>query len=111
MDISYPERNLNDKKRIFCYRLSHFCRMSENAFGILGCRFHLILGCLNLTPETADDAILAAVTLHNLLRCRSPEWYTLDFVDKLEGGQIIHGGSCRQDNTQNVVTIAPTQTE
>ena len=58
-------------------------------------------------PETADDAILAAVTLHNLLRCKSPESYTLDFVDELEGGQIIHEGSCRQDNTQNVMLPLP----
>ena len=53
-----------------------------------------------LTPETAIDAILAAVTLHNLLRCRSHESYTPpDFVDELEGGQVIHEGSWRQDNT------------
>ena len=82
MDISYPGRNLNDKKQIFCYRLSHFCRISENAFGILSCRFQLFLGCSNLTPETAVDAILAAVTLHKL-RCKSPESYTPNFVDEL----------------------------
>ena len=76
MDITYPQRNLNDKKRIFCYRLSHFCRMSENAFGILGCRFQFFLGRLNLTLETAVDAVLAAVTLHNLLRL-SPVNHTL----------------------------------
>ena len=81
--------------------------MSENAFGILGCRFQLFSGCLNLTPETADDAILAAVTLHNLLWCKSPESYTPDFVGELEGGQIIHEGSCRQDNTQNVMLTLP----
>ena len=51
------------KKQIFCYRLSHFCRASENAFGILGCRLWLFLGRLNLTPETAVDAILAVVTI------------------------------------------------
>ena len=39
----YPQRNLNDKKRIFCCRLSHFRRVSENAFGILGYRFWLFL--------------------------------------------------------------------
>ena len=82
MDISYPERNLNDKKQIFCYRLSHFCRISENTFGILSYRFQLFLGRLNLTPETAVDAILAAVTLHKR-RCKSPESCTPDFVDEL----------------------------
>ena len=70
----YPQGNLNDKKQI-CYRLSHFRWVSEN-FGILGWRFCLFLGCSNLTPETAVDAILAAVTLHNLLRCKSCELYT-----------------------------------
>ena len=61
--------------------------MGENTFGILGCRFRLFLGRSNLTPETAVDAILAAVTLYNLLRCKSRESYTApDFVNELEGG-------------------------
>ena len=107
MHISYPERNLNDKKQIFCYRLSHFCRISENTFGILSCRFQLFLGRSNLTPETAVDAILAAVTLHKLW-CKSPESYTPNFVDELNWGQIIHEGSCRQDNAQNVMLSLPT---
>ena len=80
-------------------------------FGILGYRFWLFLGRSNLTPETTVDAILAAATLHNLLRCKSRESYTPpDFVDELEGDQVIHEGSFRQDNAQNV-TIAHTQTE
>ena len=28
----YPQRKLDDVKRIFCFRLSHFRRVSENAF-------------------------------------------------------------------------------
>ena len=83
----YPQRNLNGKKQIFCYKLSYFCRMSENAFGILDSRFQASLGRWNLTPETAVDATLAAVTLYNLLRCKSHESYTApDFVNELEGG-------------------------
>ena len=52
------------------------------------------LGRSNLTPEAAVDAILVAVTLHNLLRCKSRESYTPpDFVEKLERGHTIHEGS------------------
>ena len=105
----YRQRNLDDKKRIFCYRLSHLCRVSENAFGILGCRFRLFLGRLNLAPETAFDEIVAAVTLHGLLRFKFRESYTPpDFVGELEVGQVIHEGSWRQDNTQNVMLQLPT---
>ena len=69
--------------------------MSENPFGILACIFRIFLGRSNLTPEIAVDAILAAVTPHHLLRCKSSESYTPpDFVDKLDEGQ---------DNAQNVM--------
>ena len=107
----YPQGNLNDKKQIFCYRLSHFRRVSESGFGILVCRFRLLLGRLNLTPETAVDAILVAVTLDNLHHWKSLE--PPDFVEELEGGQVIHEGSWRQNNaqTKSYVTIAHTQTE
>ena len=61
----YPQRNLNDKKQKFGYRLSHFRRVSKNAFGLLACRIWQFLGRSNLTPEIAVNAILVAVTLHN----------------------------------------------
>ena len=63
----YPQRNLDDIKRIFCFRLSDFRRVSKNSFGILACRFCLFLGRYKLTPETAVNSVLAAGTLHNLL--------------------------------------------
>ena len=67
------------------------------------------MGRSNLTPETAVDAIFVAVTLHNLLRCKSRESYTPpDFDDELKGGQVIHDGSWRQDNAQNVMLPLPT---
>ena len=88
--------------------------MSESGFGILVCRFRLLLGRLNLTPETAVDAILVAVALDNIHRWKSLDSYTPpDFVEELEGGQVIHEGSWRQNNalTKCYVTIAHTQTE
>ena len=50
----------------------------------------------NLTPEIAVDAILAAVTIHNLRR-KSLESCTPDLVDELGenlGGKIAHKMLC-----------------
>ena len=88
--------------------------MSENAFGILVCRFWLFLGRSNLTQETDVDAILVAVTLDKIHRWKSLESYTPPyFVEELEGSQVIHEGSWRQNNAQTkcYVTIVHTQTE
>ena len=76
--------------------------MGENRFGILASKFRFFLGCSNLTPKITVDAILAAIILHNLLRCKCRESYTSpDFVE-LDEGQVIHEGSWRQEDTQNV---------
>ena len=77
----YPQLNCNDKKPTFGCRLSYFHRVSKNALGILACRFRLFFGLSNLTSKVAVDAILAAVILQNLFRCKSCESCTFDFVD------------------------------
>ena len=101
----YPQTNLSDKKQIFCYRISHFCRVHENSLEFWVVDFGSFWN-LNLTPETAVDAILATIRLHNLLQFKSCESYTIPhFVDELEGGQVIHQGSWRQDNTQNMLPL------
>ena len=67
----YSHRNLDDKKFLFNYRASRYRRVTENAFGILSCRFRLFLASICLSPETTIDLVLAAVTLHNMLRIES----------------------------------------
>ena len=68
--------------------------MVENRFEILGRRFRFFLGLSNFTPKITVDAILAAVILHNLPRCKCRESYTSpDFVDELDENQVIHEGS------------------
>ena len=58
-----------------------------------------LFGTLESYIRTAVDAILAAVTLHNLLQCKSRESYTpTDFVDELERGQVINEGPWGQDS-------------
>ena len=85
----YPQRNLDDVKRIFCFRLSRFRRVSENAFGILACRFRLFLGRSNLTPETAVDAVFGV------------------FVDDIDEMKNVKEGTWRQDNAQIVMLPLP----
>ena len=83
--------------------------MGENGFVILASRFWLFLGRSNLTLKIAVDAILAAVILHDLLRCKCRESYTPpDFDDELAEGQVIHEGSWRKEDTQNVMLPLPT---
>ena len=48
------------------------------------------------------------VILRNLLRCNSRELYTPpDFADELDKGKVIHDGTWRQDNAQNVMLPLP----
>ena len=47
----YAQRNLDDERRIYNYRMSRLRRVTENAFGILVNRFRLWVGRCNLSPE------------------------------------------------------------
>ena len=67
----YPEKGLDDRKRIFNYRLSRFRRVSENAFGILSHIFGIFHTTIDLEPDKCIKLVLAAVTLHNMLRTKS----------------------------------------
>ena len=53
-------------QKIFTYRLSHACRIVENAFGILVQRCQ-IFRRLQLLPENVDCAIKACCVQHNYL--------------------------------------------
>ena len=59
--------------------------MGENRSGILASKFQLFFGRSNHTPKLTVDAILAAIMLHNLFRCKRRESYKPpDFVDELD---------------------------
>ena len=96
---------------MFGCRLSYFHRVSENALGILACRFRLFFGLSNLTSKVAVDAILAAVVLRNLFRCKSRESCTPDFDDRLDEGQVIHERYWKQNNAHTNIAIAHIHTE
>lgn len=71
-------------------------RISENVFGILASRFRIFLGCINLKPDTAKYVRLAAVTLHNIVRTRSPYRYIpAPSVDQDNSDGTIRPGNWR----------------
>ena len=66
----FPSRGLTNAERIFNYRLSRARRTVENAFGILANRFRVLHTCICLHPDNTEAVIIAACTLHNVLRSR-----------------------------------------
>lgn len=62
----YPGRGLNEKKKVFNYRLSRARRCVENAFGILVSRWRCFLGTCSGDLELLTDMVKAAVCLHNV---------------------------------------------
>lgn len=72
----FAKRDLTYEQRSYNYRLSRARRVSENGFGILSNRFRVFLTRIERPPETAQSMVLAACSLHNLLRQRCPRFYT-----------------------------------
>ena len=68
----YPLRDLTVDQRIFNYRLSRGRRIVENGFGILGNRWRVLTRKIEISPERVEIVVLAACSLHNLIRTRYP---------------------------------------
>ena len=94
----YYYRNLDDKKLLFNYAAQRYWRVTENAFGILSCRFRLFLASICLSPETTIDLVLAAVTLHNMLRIESRHLDSPpEIFDEEIDTKTVRPGSWRSD--------------
>ncbi|KAL1422045.1 hypothetical protein MTO96_022507 [Rhipicephalus appendiculatus] len=61
----YPGRGLDERKKVFNYRLSRAGRCVENAFGILVSRWRVFLGTVESEQDLVTDMIKAVVCLHN----------------------------------------------
>lgn len=95
----YSKRHLNEKEKIFNYRLSRARRTIENAFGILAARWRIFWRPIAVNPTTADNIIVSAIC-HNFLKSVNDEqlalkrtYCPLNFVDcEDENGNLTPGG-------------------
>lgn len=60
--------HLDDKKKIYNYRLSRARRYVECAFGILANKWRILHRPLDVDPETAIKIVKACTALHNFVR-------------------------------------------
>ncbi|KAM4043720.1 uncharacterized protein ACNLHF_013985 [Anomaloglossus baeobatrachus] len=64
----YPLRVLDNRRRIFNYRLTRARRVVECAFGILTSKWRVMITPLQLSENNVNTIIKACVVLHNFVR-------------------------------------------
>ena len=100
----YPDKGLTDKKNIFGYRFSRYCRVTENAFGIIANVFRVFYSKINLSTDKATKLVLAAAVLHNMLRTGHANTYTPpEFADEIDGYNVVEV-SWRKVQCQHIST-------
>ncbi|XP_069588461.1 uncharacterized protein [Ranitomeya imitator] len=102
----YPRRALDDRRRIFNYRLSRARKYVECTFGIMCSQWRIFHTAIQLDTETVDTVIKACCVLHNYVRDYSTEVVEesqlseLIAVDNLgQGRQSISGLRVRETFT------------
>ena len=89
--------NLQDRKRIYNYRLARARRVVENAFGILAARFRIFGRPIDCQPEKAVKIVKACVALHNFLASTERARYMpATFVDTTADTGEVQPGEWRQ---------------
>ncbi|XP_068115097.1 uncharacterized protein [Hyperolius riggenbachi] len=89
----FPKRDLNDRKRLFNFRLTMARRYVECTFGILANKWRVLRSCMQLKPDNVDFVIKATCVLHNYLRTKDPRAEDLLEVDTLPdlAGHAVRG--------------------
>ncbi|CAI6375883.1 unnamed protein product [Macrosiphum euphorbiae] len=88
----YPGRGLNDKRKIFNYRLSRARRYVECAFGILANKWRVLHTPILVEPDFTDCIVKACCILHNYVRRRDGYQFEDTFFNNLDDIQN-HGNS------------------
>ncbi|XP_069829041.1 uncharacterized protein [Dendropsophus ebraccatus] len=71
----FPQKTLNEQRRVYNYRLSRARRVVENAFGIMANRFRVFHTAINMKVDSIDKVVLACCVLHNYLRRHNSAQY------------------------------------
>lgn len=90
----FSQRELDNKKKIFNYRLSRARCKVENAFGILSNRFRIFHTPISVNLEAIDKIVMATCVLHNFLRRRYATVYTPEnnlYRENMDAGTIELG--------------------
>lgn len=109
----YSGKLLDERKKIFNYRLSRARRTIENTFGILSSRWRIYRKPITMNPKYVDSIIMATVCLHNFIKSEEDRVQMNDriycppnFVDSEDtAGNIIPGEWRRY--TDNALTNIP----
>ena len=64
---SSPQRGFTDEKRVYNNCHCRACRISENLFGIISNRWHVLQAPILLPPESVKNVVMAILVLHNHL--------------------------------------------
>ena len=100
----YGRTNMTDAQRIFACRLSRKRRVTKIAFGILVNGFRVFSVPNNLYENNVSIAVLASLSLHNLLRERSRDKYTAPgFTDKIQMDGNICNGTWRDEASSELL--------
>lgn len=101
----YPGCNLDNRQKIFNYRLSRARRTIENSFGILTSRWRIFRTTIIADVNMAEWIVCTALCLHNYLRilelAERPENATycpINYIDTWDNNGNIIPGNWRQDN-------------
>lgn len=105
----YNNRNQTELQRIFGYRLFRIRRVTENTFGIWGNHFRVFSVRNNHDPVSVTHIILASLTLHNMLRKKSKEFFTLSGYGDEDGpeGEIINGRWREEQESSFITNLQP----
>ena len=103
MDTSSSAGRLSPLSPGYCFsRIRH---VTENAFGIWANRFRVFSVRNNLNTESVTYIVLPSLTLHNILRGKSKEFYTPSgYADEERSEGEIINGTWREEPESSFIT-------
>lgn len=100
----YPGNYLDEKKKIFNYRVSRARRTIESAFGILSSRWRILQRAIQADIDVCEVIVQATVVLHNYLQNSEKDipisqrkYCPTGFGDYIDEEGQVHLGSWREE--------------